>query len=492
MPRRLILSISFVVIAAIGAGVAIIGRYWPFSRESAALALSEALNSAVDFGTFQQTVFPYPGFLAANVKIIPKQGSAAGHAEIASLRAEATWGGLLSHRLRRLKADGLAISIRSLGEHVFLGNAGKTVIDELDLSRAILQIGPARDGQKFVFHRVSLQNVAAGRQMAYQTSVAIPRPAGELQLRGQLGPFKNGEFPRTPVAGAYQLSGANLGVFHGISGILSSHGKYSGVLSRLDFAGETDTPDFAVTESGHQHHLTTRFHAAVDGMNGDTVLPDLRATFDRTAIQVANAHIVSKGSDPAKTVSLEIVSGRGRIQDLMLLFIKGRQSPMLGPVGFRAHVVLPPGHRAFKQRVALDGDFGIEGAAFTKPRTQASAEELSERAEGESHDDPERVLTGLAGHVVLRGGTATFTNLSFRLPGATAHLSGTFSLVTEHVDLSGRLATEAKLSKTTTGIKSLFLKLLDPVFKGRRAGAVIPVSVDGTYDHPRFRELFTK
>lgn len=309
---------------------------------------------------------------------------------------------------------------------------------------------------------------------------------------GQLGPFKNGEFPRTPAAGSYQLSRANLRVFLGISGILSSQGKYSGVLSRLDFEGETDSPDFAVIESGHAHHFTTRFQAVVNGMNGDTVLPSFRATFDQTSVQVANAHIVSSENEPAKSVSLEIAFGQGHIQDLMLLFIKARQSPILGPIGFRAHVVLPPGERAFKQRVTLDGDFGIAGAAFTKQQTQARAEELSERAEGESHDDPERVLTGLTGHVVLRGGIAMFTNLSFRVPGATAHLSGTFSLVTEHIDLRGRLATEAKLSKTTTGIKSVFLKLLDPVFKRKRAGAVIPVSVDGTYDHPRFHEVFTK
>ena len=485
-------SISFVVIAVIAIGVAIIARHWPFSRDSAAFSLSDALASSVEFGTFRQTYFPYPGFVAANVKIIPKQGPAAGHAEIANLRAEATWAGLLSHRLRRMTADGLTMSIRSLGEHAFLGNAGRTIIDDLDLSRATLQIGTAGDTQQFAFHRVSLQNVAAGRQMAYQVSVAIPRPAGELKLQGQLGPFKNGEFPRTPAAGSYQLTGANLAVFRGIGGILSSQGKYSGVLSRLDFDGETDTPDFTVIESGHAHHLKTRFQAVVNGMNGDTVLPSLRGLFDQTSIQVADARIVSAGNEAAKSVSLDIVSGKGRIQDLMLLFIKARQSPMLGPIGFRAHVMLPPGERAFKQRVTLDGDFGITGAAFTKQQTQANAEELSERAEGESHDDPERVLTGLAGHVSLRGGVATFTNLSFDVPGAAAHLSGTFSLVTEQVDLRGRLATEAKLSKTTTGIKSLFLKLVDPVFQRKHAGAVIPVSVDGTYDHPRFHELFTK
>ncbi len=94
--------------------------------------------------------------------------------------------------------------------------------------------------------------------------------------------------------------------------------------------------------------------------------------------------------------------------------------------------------------------------------------------------------------MTLRDGIANFSDLSFRVPGAVADLSGTYNLVNEHIDLHGKLATEAKLSKTTTGIKSVFLKLLDPVFKRKPHGAVIPVSVSGTYDSPSFHEVFTK
>src|SRR5205823_1366131 len=105
---------------------------------------------------------------------------------------------------------------------------------------------------------------------------------------------------------------------------------------------------------------------------------------------------------------------------------------------------------------------------------------------------PERVLSDLTGQVSLHGGVATFTDISFLVPGATATLSGTFSLITEKVDLHGKLATAAKLSKTTTGIKSVLLKVLDPLFKSKHAGAVIPVALTGKYGHTQFHEVLTK
>jgi hypothetical protein len=46
---------------------------------------------------------------------------------------------------------------------------------------------------------------------------------------------------------------------------------------------------------------------------------------------------------------------------------------------------------------------------------------------------------------------------------------------------------DASLSKAASGVKSLLLIPLDPFFKKRGAGAVVPVRVMGTYSHPRFK-----
>ena len=177
----------------------------------------------------------------------------------------------------------------------------------------------------------------------------------------------------------------------------------------------------------------------------------------------------------------------------MTLFIKAPQSPMVGPVTFQANIVVPPGE-GFKKRVILDGDFGITSGNFSKPETQAGANELSERAEGEPHDTPERVLANLKGHVVLRQGVAMFSNTSFEVPGAKAKVAGKVNLDRdERLDLQGHLAMQAELSQTEyPGIKSVFLKLLNPIYKKRRAGSVVPLSITGTYDHPQFNLLITR
>jgi hypothetical protein len=74
----------------------------------------------------------------------------------------------------------------------------------------------------------------------------------------------------------------------------------------------------------------------------------------------------------------------------------------------------------------------------------------------------------------------------FTTPGATARGGGTYSLLNKRIDLHGKLAMQASLSKAAGGIKSLLLLPLDPFFKKKNAGAVLPVKITGTYSHPTF------
>lgn len=96
------------------------------------------------------------------------------------------------------------------------------------------------------------------------------------------------------------------------------------------------------------------------------------------------------------------------------------------------------------------------------------------------------MLSNLKGHVVLKDGAAQFSNLSFTVPGASAQMEGTYNLITERIDLHGTLRTDSQPSKTTSGVKALLLKVLDPFFKKKRAGYVMPVKITGTYEHPFF------
>jgi hypothetical protein len=65
-------------------------------------------------------------------------------------------------------------------------------------------------------------------------------------------------------------------------------------------------------------------------------------------------------------------------------------------------------------------------------------------------------------------------------------MQGTYNLLTEKSDLHGTLKTDSEPSKTTQGMKALILKVLDPFFKKKHVGYVMPVKITGTYEHPSF------
>ena len=65
-------------------------------------------------------------------------------------------------------------------------------------------------------------------------------------------------------------------------------------------------------------------------------------------------------------------------------------------------------------------------------------------------------------------------------------MHGTYNLMNKRVNFHGTMRMKAEVSQATTGVKSVFLKLLDPFFKRKHAGAEVPVSMQGTYGHTHF------
>jgi len=129
----------------------------------------------------------------------------------------------------------------------------------------------------------------------------------------------------------------------------------------------------------------------------------------------------------------------------------------------------------------------VEAGTFSQPDTQASVNKLSAGAEGEKDgSDPETVLTDLTGQVGLRNYTASFSDLSFGVPGAVSRLHGTYNLISHKIDLHGHLQVDTKISNTTSGAKAMLLKMMDPFFKKKPKGEVLPVRISGTYEHPSF------
>src|SRR6185437_944804 len=190
-----------------------------------------------------------------------------------------------------------------------------------------------------------------------------------------------------------------------------------------------------------------------------------------------------------KRVKLDVKQGVGQVQDLILLFSDAPHSAISGPIRFQTSVFLPPANRPFKQRVQLTGNFSIGPATFTSPTTRAHVDQLSERARGEKDKNgaqDEEVLSRLSGRVSLQDAVSHFSDVAFLVPGATAVGYGTYNLMNKRVNFHGKMRMQAEVSQATTGVKSFFLKFLDPFFKKKHAGAEVPVSMQGTYGHTRF------
>ncbi|HXK62476.1 MAG TPA: AsmA-like C-terminal region-containing protein, partial [Acidobacteriota bacterium] len=139
------------------------------------------------------------------------------------------------------------------------------------------------------------------------------------------------------------------------------------------------------------------------------------------------------------------------------------------------------------EKLSLDGVFELAKAEFTDPEVQNKIEDLSQSSRGK-HDEPndERIMSNLAGSFRLANGTASFSKLSFNVPGAQVKLAGHYGLVNEELDFKGRLLMQEKLSGTQTGVKSVFLRLVDPFFKGKNTGTDLPIKITGTRAEPKF------
>ena len=497
--RKLVARVAFLTAAVLLGGVVFVASRWPFSREAVLKELQDASVSKVEVGSFQGTYFPRPGCVLEHVifQHNPKPGTPP-LITAERIRIEGSFLGLFRKDIRRIRAEGMRILIppRGTDEQFQTPKRSNFVIDELIADGATLEVAsrkPGKEPLKFSFHDFILSNVGSSGPASFKARLSNPEPPGDITATGKFGPWNADDVSKTAVSGEYFFEHADLGVFRGIAGLLSSSGKFSGVLDGIEVQGVTDTPHFTVTSSSHQVQLRTQFHAVVNGENGDTFLQTVAANFWKTTVW-SEGSVAGRVGQPGKTASIELGAKDGRIQDILLLFVQSQRAPMSGTVSFRAKVSIPQGKRPFLERVGLQGDFGIDAGSFTKFETQQGVNSLSEGARGdEDRHKPERdeaeaktVLSDLKGHVVLKDGTARFSNLSFSVPGALAKLQGTYNLISERIDLRGTLKTDAEPSKTTHGAKALILKLVDPLFKKKHVGYLTPVKITGTYEHPSF------
>ena len=463
---------------------------WPFQQKPVVQNLEEASDSKLQLRAFHRTYFPFPGCVLEGLQFNHGSNTGKPLITIERLIIQGSYLTVFSRRLTRMTAENMHIFIPPFGSgETFHTTPSKITIDEIVANGTVLEFALRKPGQqplRFEIHNALLRDVGWNGPLSYWVKVRNPEPPGEITASGKFGVWNISDPGQTPVSGEYRFDQADLSVYHGIAGMLSSAGKFGGMLAHIDIAGSTDTPDFEVRSGGHRVRLTTEFSAYVDATRGDTFLKRVDAHFGRTHV-VAEGSIAESSSGPGKTALIDLRASNGRIEDILGLFVKAKRPPMSGSVTLQAKAEIPPGERPFLERVKLRGGFGVEAGTFSKPDTQQSVNKLSAGAEGEKDaSDPETVLTDLAGQVALVDGTARFSDLSFGVPGAASRVHGTYNLISHKIDLHGQLQVDTKISNTTTGAKAVLLKMMDPFFKKRRKGEVLPVRISGTYEHPSF------
>jgi hypothetical protein len=353
----------------------------------------------------------------------------------------------------------------------------------------ILTSKPDKRPLEFDIQHVNLRSSDKDGGLEFRATLSNPTPPGQILSSGTFGPW-NGDNPRlTPVSGGYTFEKADLGVFAGIRGILSSAGKYHGVLEQIYVDGTTDTPDFQVSRAGHPLDLSTTFQATVDGTNGDTYLHPVEAHFGKSTL-LAQGRVEGEAGKPGKTITLDVSADRARIEDLLQLAVKGSAS-MLGPIRLKTKFILAPGTQEIPDRLNLNGSFALDSVHFTNPTVQQKFDNMSKRSLGkpkeikapEDADHTDDVASMMNGTFRLENGILTLPNVKFQVPGADVSLRGTYKLAQEDLDLHGKLEMKAKLSQTTTGAKSLFLKVVDPFFSKGDKGTVLPIKITGSLQH---------
>ena len=461
-------------------------KFWPYSRTAVLEDLQEVSDSQVTAQNFHPTYFP-PGCVLDGIEF--RHGTRQFKLiTIEKLVVEGSYLGILRKHVPRITAVGAHILVPAFGSNVtFHTQPSSTVVDELIANGSYVEFesnDPHAQPFRFDVHEATFNQVRSAAPIRYRLKFHNPEPPGEIAVSGSFGAWTTGHPENTPLSGDYTFDHANLGIYGGIAGTLASTGKFAGAFQHINVSGTTSVPDFEVKSAGHKVKLDTTFDAYVDAMHGDTFLTRVEAHAGRTYL-LATGSIAGSMGHKGKYAELEISTRRGRIEDILGLFVKER-SPMSGPFVLRTHAEIPPGEQPFLKKVRLDGGFGVDAGNFSKEETQQNVDKLSAGARGEKMDDPETVLTELNGRVVLSEGRAEFSDLRFTVPGVKARMKGTYDILNHKIDLHGRMRVDSKISKTETGFKSLLLKIMDPIFKKKKKGEVVPVHILGTYEKPQF------
>jgi hypothetical protein len=492
-------------------------------RRQMVASLSARLNSDVSLGDLSLRVYPRLHAEGADL-VIRQRGrtDAPPLISVGKFAVDADLIGLVRRHVAHVALTGLDINIvprapeegtapegtgepvatsgadADAGDHAAAGNRPRTdpdvlrdgvTVDTLETTDAHLSVYPRnrdKGPRVWTIHRLRMHAVGAG-PMPFEAALTNAVPPGEIDTSGTFGPWERDDPGRTPLGGRFSFAQADLSVFGGISGMLSSTGTFGGSLARIDVHGETQTPDFTIAVGGHPFPLHTVYHSIVDGMNGDTRLERIDADFLRSSLVARGAVIDGPKGQPGRTVTLLIDMTKARVEDVMKMAVKAPNPPMTGALSLTTQFLLPPGPSDVAERLRLDGEFSMDRVHFTNYNVQQRIDQLSHLSRGRAGDDRrDSVVSNFRGRFLLANGRMVARELAFDVPGARVTLAGSYALKPETLDFRGTMVMQAKISETQRGIKRLLLKAIDPIFSKPGGGSEIPIMIGGRRTDPKF------
>lgn len=506
----------FLFWAGIGAGVALgatvlvaellIHRAEPILRRRVVDTLSARFESRVELESMQVSLFHGFEVSGKNLAIYPYNLAArAPTLSVDSFSFRADYASLLHTPMRigHVTTVGLHINLPPKGRErqsprlgEFHRNKISIVVEEVRASNSSLVLRTDKPGKTplhFDIQNLVLQSVGPGQPLRFNATLTNPKPVGEIESSGTFGPWNDASPGNTQVEGDYSFSHADLSTLKGISGILSSRGRYQGVLDRIVVDGETDTPDFSVKVSGQKVPLHTDFHAIVDGNNGDTYLQPVVAHF-LTSSLTATGHVMRMVGAPGHDISLDVVINHANIEDLLRLGVRTNPPVMRGRMKMHTKLELAPGSKDVAYRLKLTGHFAVSDAYFNNPKIQSRVDELSLRSQGRPDDakaeaiDPNTatIASQMEGNFALDRGVLSISALRYSLPGAAVDLNGVYSLDGGKFDFAGTARLNATISQMVGGWKGLLLTPVNRFFSKNGAGTQVPVKISGTRSAPQF------
>jgi hypothetical protein len=367
-------------------------------------------------------------------------------------------------------------------------SAPEIIVDQIVADKTMLRLWPReanKPPKEFELIGLRILGAGPGRPLSYSTKMTNYKPPGLIDSMGQFGPWHKDLPSETPLSGNYTFTKADLGVFKGIAGTLNSAGKFNGILGRIEVDGETQTPDFQIRMAQHKVPLTTKFHAIVDGTDGDTYLEPVEAKILNTTMTVRGKVEGVKG-EKGKNIVLDVVMPSGRLEDLMQLAVKGRPA-MRGAVTLKTKLDIPRGNVDVIEKLGLDGNFVITNARFVNQDIQGKIDGFSRRASGRPGDkEIENVRSTITGTFLLKDTLLHMPKMKFATEGAEVEARGEYGLRSEKMDFDGVLRMDAKASQAFQGMKSILLKPFDPLVSRKDHGTVLSIKIEGTREHPKF------